>query len=326
MSEALRTIHVGLGPIGLRILRAGVESEICHPVACVDIAPQIAGESLPRIAGNDALPDIVVHDDIADALNVAEKAGAEIAVVCTGSRLAQIEDQFHTLLARGLSCISTCEELVFPWLRSPEAADRLDAVAVENRAALLAAGVNPGFVLDLFPYMTTRVCCRVDAVEVSRSVDASRRRRQLQEKIGCSMTPEEFDALAREGRIGHVGLAESAALLADSLGWQWEDYEESIEPLVAEEAISTDYLEVAAGEVRGQHQKLTMGAVSLELLMALDAEDSDRVRVDGEPSLNVVVPCGIHGDIATAGAIINFMRPLTMARPGLRTVTEVPLG
>lgn len=326
MSDPLRTVHMGLGPIGLQIAIAGFDAGICRPVACADIAPEIAGRSLREVAARDDLPEVTVLPEMAEALDAAREAGADLAVVCTGSHLERIEDQFAAVLERGLCCISTCEELVFPWLRSPEAADRLDGIALQNDVALLGAGVNPGFVLDLLPYVMSRVCVQVSGVHAGRFVDASRRRRQLQEKIGCGMAPEQFRALAAEGRIGHVGLAESAALLADSLGWPWEEFEESIEPVIADEAIATEYLEVAAGEVRGQHQQLSMGQVTLELVMALGEEERDEVRIDGSPPVDMVVRGGIHGDVATAGAVINFMRPLTRSRPGLRTVTEVPLG
>lgn len=324
MSGAVRTVHVGLGPIGRRIVQAGFDAGICRPVAAADLSPEIAGKSLHDLAGREGIGELSICDGIAEALDLAVEAEADLAVVCTGSHLQQIEDQFAAVLERGLRCISTCEELVFPWLRSPEIADNLDNIAIEHQAALLAAGVNPGFVLDLLPYVMTRVCESVQSVYAGRFVDASRRRQQLQAKIGSGMTVEQFRALAEEGRIGHVGLTESAALLADSLGWAWDEYEESLEPVVAEEPIRSEHFEVAAGEVRGQHQRLSMGGVTLELVMALGEDDLDEVRIEGTPPVQMLVGGGIHGDVATAGTVINFMRPLMLARPGLRTVTEVP--
>lgn len=326
MADTLRTVHIGLGTIGLEILKSGARAGICEPVACADISPELAGRSLRSILQGEDLPDVSVCASLEDALGAADDVGADLAVVCTGSHVEAVEPQFTAVLERGLCCISTCEELVFPWLRAATAADRLDAVAVANEVALLGAGVNPGFVLDLFPFVMTRVCQRIDSVSAGRFVNASRRRQQLQAKIGSGMHPDDFRELASQGKIGHVGLAESAALLADSLGWQWDDFEETIDPVIAKEPIGTDYFEVAAGQVRGQHQTLTMGDVRLELIMALGEEERDEVRVEGVPPVHVVVQGGIHGDTATAGAVINFMWPLVSAAPGVRTVTEVPLA
>jgi 2,4-diaminopentanoate dehydrogenase len=326
MSDALKAVYIGMGTIGLEIIRAGARAGIAEPVACADISPEIADKPLRAVAQDEDLPEMTICASMEDALEAGQEAGAEIAVVCTGSQVEAVEAQFTAVLERGMCCISTCEELVFPWLRAASAADRLDSIGVENGVALLGAGVNPGFVLDLFPFVLTRVCQRVEAVFAGRSLDASRRREQLQAKIGSGMRPDEFRELASEGKIGHVGLAESAALLADSLGWQWDDFTETIDPVIAEEPIETEYFSVAEGQVRGQHQTLTMGDVELELIMALGEDERDEVRVDGRPPVHAIVEGGIHGDTATAGAVINFMRPLVNAKPGLRTVTDVPLA
>ncbi len=326
MGDVIRTVHVGLGPIGLEIIRAGVAGGRCVPVAAADISPGIAGRSLRELIEGDDILEVEVADDLAAALDVAVEADAEAAVVCTGSYVEAVEDQFAAALERGLCCISTCEELVFPWLRAATTADRLDGVAVENDAVLLGAGVNPGFVLDLLPFVLTRVCESVRSVHASRCLDAGRRRQQLQAKVGAGMDPEDFRALAAEGQIGHVGLAESAALLADSLGWPWDEFEETIDPVVASEAISSEHVDVAAGRVRGQAQTLRMGRVTLELVMALGEADRDEVRIEGEPPVRAIIEGGIHGDRATAGMVINLLAPMLAAEPGLRTVTEIGLG
>ncbi|HCA48154.1 MAG TPA: dihydrodipicolinate reductase [Armatimonadetes bacterium] len=326
MNDRLRTVHVGLGTIGLEVLKAGVRAGICEPVACVDIAPQVAGRSLREVLPGEDLPELAVSGDLESALEAAAAAEAELAVVCTGSSVEAVEPQLTAAMERGLSCISTCEELVFPWLRAATEADRLDAVAVTNRVSLLGAGVNPGFVLDLFPFVMTRVCQRVDKIYAGRFLNASLRRQQLQAKIGSGMHPDDFRGLASQGRIGHVGLAESGALLADSLGWPWGEFEETIEPIVAEERVSSAHFQIAAGQVCGQHERLTMGDLRLELVMAHGEEERDEVRIEGLPPVHAIVSGGIHGDIAAAGAVINFMWPLMAAEPGLRTVTEVPLA
>lgn len=326
MRDAIRTVHVGLGPIGCEIVRAGVAAGSCEPVAAADISPEIVGRTLGDVVEVGEGLGFEVCDDLEEAIEAGLDAGADVAVVCTGSHVEALEEQFATVLSAGLSCISTCEELVFPWLRAATSADRLDAIAVENDAVLLGAGVNPGFVLDLLPFVLSRVCERIRAVHAGRYVDGSRRRRQLQAKIGAGMDPDGFRALAAEGKIGHVGLAESAALLADSLGWPWDEFEETIDPVIAREAMTSEHFRVAPGQVCGQHQRLRMGQVTLELIMALGGSDRDVVRIDGQPPVNAVIEGGIHGDTATAGVVVNLLSPLLRAEPGLRTVTEVPLG
>ena len=329
MGAAVKTVHIGLGPIGLEIVRAGVRAGLCEPVGVADINPDLVGCNLADLTG-DEMPSVRVSGDAGEAARQGVETGAEVAVVATGSHLAAIEDQFECLLSTGLNCLSTCEELVFPWLKAADAADRLDAVAREHNVSLLGVGVNPGFVLDLLPFVMTRVCQQVTGVYAGRFVDASLRRRQLQAKIGCGLTEDEFRFRAAENAVGHVGLAESAALLADSLGWSWDDIEETIDPVVAEGAVGSEHFEVAAGQVRGQAQTVTLtapeGKVELELVMALGEPSRDIVRVTGEPPVHLVVEEGIHGDRATAGTVINSLGPVLNAPSGLRTVADIPLA
>jgi len=323
-----KTLHVGLGPIGREIVIATVKGGACEPVAAVDINPELIGKSLADVV--EGAPDIEILGDLAQAAETAADRGATAALVATGSRVEQVAPQFETLMAAGLNCVSTCEELVFPWLRAATQADELDALAREHQVSALGVGVNPGFVLDLLPFVITRVCQTVTAIYATRIVNGSLRRRQLQAKIGSGLSEDEFRARAADNAIGHVGLGESAALLADSLSWPWDNIEQSIEPVIADVDVTSDCFEVKRGQVRGQAQKLTLlapqGRIELELIMALDEPSMDTVRVEGEPPVNVVVEGGIHGDRATGGTVVNFVTPCVKATPGLRTVADVPLS
>jgi 2,4-diaminopentanoate dehydrogenase len=81
-------------------------------------------------------------------------------------------------------------------------------------------------------------------------VNASLRRKPLQLKIGSGLSPEEFRARGRAGTLGHMGLLESVAMIGAALGWELDAIEQTLDPLVADTAIRTDALEVAAGQVR----------------------------------------------------------------------------
>src|SRR5207237_1722591 len=102
-------------------------------------------------------------------------------------------------LSAGLSVVSTCEELSYPWLRHPEIAERLDKIAERRKVALLGTGVNPGFVLDRLPATLGSVVGRVDRVRALRVVDARTRRLQLQREVGAGMNGEEFGRSGADG-------------------------------------------------------------------------------------------------------------------------------
>ena len=67
MVNKYRTLHVGLGPIGLRIASASVKSGLCEPVAAADINPDLAGRTLGEVAEAEGVPDVEVIGDLAEA-------------------------------------------------------------------------------------------------------------------------------------------------------------------------------------------------------------------------------------------------------------------
>jgi len=74
--------------------------------------------------------------------------------------------------------------------------------------------------MDFLPTVLTGVCRNVKKVEVWRVQDASVRRIPFQQKIGVSLTLEEFEAKKKDGTLRHVGLPESVDFIADRLGWK----------------------------------------------------------------------------------------------------------
>ncbi len=65
--------------------------------------------------------------------------------------------------------------------------------------------------------------------------------------------------------------------------------------------------------------------ISLDLTMAINLEDpKDVVVLDGPVPLRLKVPGGIPGDSATVALLLNHVRVVHAAQPGLRTLLDVP--
>ena len=100
-------------------------------------------------------------------------------------------------------------------------------------------------------------CTRVDHVRAVRVLDAARRRGQFVKKVGAGLTPEEFEA--QKGGLGHVGLAESAHLLADVVGVSTKrEVRERFVPRIAETAVRVGNVAVENGHVLGVSQSVAI--------------------------------------------------------------------
>jgi 2,4-diaminopentanoate dehydrogenase len=329
VAKKIRVVQFGVGPIGALIVRLMREKLSLEIVGAVDNDPSKAGRDLGEIVGaSDAPWGIMIVPDIAVALD----GPTDVVLHSTSSYLPKVAAELLACLTGGCSVVSTCEELAYPFHKHPELARKLDAAAKEEGVALVGTGVNPGFVMDKLVLTLSAAAQRVDWARATRIVDASKRRLPLQQKIGAGMAPDQFREQAAAGRIKHHGLPESVAMVGDALGFRLDDISETIEPVLTDEPIKTQFLEVARGQVAGVRQ-IARGTsagrekVSMELAMYVGAkEPSDTVELRGEPNLSMTIPGGTHGDLATAALVVNTISAILAAPAGLRTVRDLPLA
>lgn len=329
MRKKIRVVQYGVGPIGAAIARLMRQKSALEIVGAIDTDPAKAGKDLGEIAGAPDAPwGVKVSSDAAKILD----GHVDVVIHSTSSYLESVMDQLTACLEAGCCIVSTCEELAYPFRKHPELSKKLDTTAQEEGVALVGTGVNPGFVMDKLVLTLAAVSQRVDHAKATRIVDASHRRLPLQKKIGAGMTPEEFRAQVAAGVIKHHGLPESIAMVADGLGLTVDDISETIEPVIAENSVRTEYLEVAAGQVAGVHQ-IARGTAAgkekifMELKMYVGARNAaDTIELEGEPKLTLTIPGGTHGDIATAAVVVNAIPVILAAPAGLRTSRDLPLS
>ena len=327
----IRVVHLGLGEIGKRTIEVLLAQ---HPavklVGVVDVNPMLIGQPLRRImagrTGN--VPALNVAGTLHEALR---NARADAATMTTGSRTVDVRGTVEELIAAGIHVVSTCEELAFPQLRAAGIAAALDKKARRAGVVVLGTGVNPGFAMDAFALACTAPCRLVRSIRVLRSLDARKRRVQLQKKVGAGMSVAEVRALIRRNAIGHVGLGESVAMIAAGLGWKLDAIKEHFSPVVATAPVASAFYRVQAGQVRGMRMTaagLVDGKkkIELDLTMALGAETYDEVRIDaggGDPPLVVRTTTGFHGDTSTVAILVNCVRAVAGLEPGVRTMLDL---
>ena len=320
-----RICQIGLGPLGRRILTDLYRRGLGEVLAVVD--PALAGKQLSDfVEGAPAGIEIVASLD-----EVANWNAIRCTLVTTLSDLELCMDTFTGLLTRGQAVISTCEELSWPWLRHPVLASTLHELAIKHDARLLGTGVNPGFLMDLLPVVGSTLCEEVSSMKIERIQEASQRRLPFQDKIGATLSTADFGARVKAGSLRHVGLGESLHAVAHYMGMQVARWEESIEPVIAEQALDCGLGPIPAGHACGVHQEArawdSKDKLLLELIFhaAIGTEDPrDAIHISGTPELSLLIPGGVHGDTATSAVVLNSIRPLLGAERGLHTMSSLP--
>ena len=330
-SRPLRVCLYGLGAIGSATARALLANPDMRITGVIDIDPRKTGRdlhSLLRMRGNSG---IKVVADAADALS---SSAHDVVIHSTGSRLKLIAAQLEEIVGAGFPCVTSCEEMAFPEAAAPGLARRLDRAARAKGVALLGAGVNPGFVMDALVLALSGATREVDHIIVERVLDPLSRRKVFQKKVGLGMTWKEANHLVSEASMGHIGLKESAHLIARGMGWNITNVVEDVRVLCADEAPKARSRRASHPDapVTGLQQTLIAKSgrterIRMEMLMQAGVEGAhDAIAINGHPGLNLWIQGGIPGDEATVSCLINAaLHAVAPPRTGLLTVLDLPL-
>lgn len=325
LEERIRIGIVGLGWVGQEVARASFEDPRVTLVGVADSDPMKAGRDLGEIIGEGRLGRSI--DASVEAMLARERP--EVAVVCTTSDVEKLGPTLELCVAHGAHVVTTCENLADPEIGLSQLEPGFDERVRRAGLVVLATGVNPGFAMDRLPVMLAQVTRNIRRIRVSRVVNASTRRAQLQAKIGVGMTPHGFSEAIRGGEIGHAGLSASLRLMAKGLGIPLDKTSEAFSPVLAASPTSSVLGPVPSGRVRGIYQiargyRARREIITLELTMALD-EPSPRDTIDivGEPPIHFEGE--LPGDPCTVAAVLSAIYVVVTMPPGLRTVLDVPL-
>jgi 4-hydroxy-tetrahydrodipicolinate reductase len=328
MARTLKVALAGLGPVGQATARLILQTPGLKLVAAVDPAPAYAGKDLGAVLGLTRKLRLKVEGR---PERFSKNAHADVAFVCTSSLLKDVKPQIAALLAARTHVLTTCEELAYPLPKRAADFRELDRLARRRKVSLLSTGVNPGFAMDALALVLTGPCAKVRRVSVTRVVDAATRNLPLQRRVGAGLSLGQFRRAVTEGAVRHVGLVESAHMIAGALGWKLDRVDETLDPAIAPRDFDTEYLRIAAGAAAGIRQSVRAYrggelAVSLDLQVYVGAEaPRDHVLVDGDPPVDATIAGGINGDRAAAAVLVNSLPHVLAAAPGLLTVRDLPL-
>lgn len=307
----MNAIHVeliGFGQIGRMLFRKWADGRLISVEKVVD--PAFAGEDARKLAGLSGGPLEIAAEPV---------AGPELAVVTTTSRVDGVLPLIKRCVELEMSVVTSCEELFFD--RS-EAVREVADFAEKQSLAILACGINPGFLMDLLPTVLSGASMNIRSITVERYQDASDRRTQFQKKIGAGLSLDAFAEAVNAGTLRHVGLTESMRFLADALGWELAEITEEISPVTDNGAAARGVRQLGIGKLADGRE-----AVRLDFQAAVgEPEPRDRIVIEGEPRIESVIPGGLNGDAGTCAVITSLVRRVaSCGQTGLLTLKDLPI-
>ena len=321
-------IHFGLGTVGRAALRLCGTREWIRSVGAVT-----GGTSSVRVrTGEGEIPaDLPLSTD---PVFLLDRLQPEVALIATRSPIADVKDDILRCVERGVSVVSSSEELAYPGVTDSEAAEQIGEACLAGGAAVVATGINPGFVFDVLPVVIAGACWDVARVSVTRALDCSVFGQTIHRSLGVGYSPAGFEEARRAGIIrGHIGFEESAMVIAEVLGRGLDDFEEDVQPLLADRSYQLAEYVLSPGQTAGVVQEATgwvKGRPWLRFDLSLHVEPEsvgiethDHIRIEGENTIDVTIRPGTQSILTTSARMVNSIPAVMSAAPGLYTAAEL---
>lgn len=271
-----------------------------------------------------------------DAAGVLRDAQPEVVIVATRSELDEVAPHLELAAAAGARAIlCTAEELAFVVPGASRAGDAIRELPAAFGTTIVAAGVNPGFVLDLWPLVLSGLAWDVDRLTARRVVDVSVFAPGTRARLGIGFPVDAFEAGVADGSItGHVGFRESLRALCAAMGREPDRVAIETLPIVAEERIELSDGVVGSGLTAGASQRAEAWLdgrpwISIELLLhvrpaAAGLRTADETHLVGRHDLRVAIDPGCGAILSTAALLVNGIPGALRAEAGLYGPGSLP--
>lgn len=320
----------GFGRVG----RATVELALQRP--WLELRAVLATSASAGIRVADVVPGapprLVVSEDPERELALAKP---DVIIVATRSTLAEVLPHLTASAARGVPVLCTAEELAYVEPADSPQAEAVHSLAANRKVPILAVGINPGFVLDLWPLVATGLAWDVMSITARRVVDGSVFGPRVRARLGIGFTRGEFEAGLSAGTIsGHLGFRESMRTIAAAMGVSLDGLTVETRPLVARSRIERDDMTIAAGQSAGTLQRAVATRdgrpwITIDFVVHVAPEADglrtlDELTVEGRNRMHVVVEGGFKAVAGTAALLVNAIPAALRSAPGLHGPASLP--
>jgi 4-hydroxy-tetrahydrodipicolinate reductase len=220
-----RVIQWGTGNVGTHSLRGILERPELELVGLRVYSPEKIGRDAGDFVGR-APTGVIATDDIEAIVGTPADCVLYHSFGTTLVSLDQPVDELARLLASGKNVVASAVDLfinftpgVAPKFLTPAVVEKLHDACLTGNSTLYAAGMTPGFALDLWPITMSRVCRRVDSMSITEVVDMRDYRSSMMSFMGFGLPPDaDVPMYALFEDTANSPYAGTLALIAEALG------------------------------------------------------------------------------------------------------------
>jgi len=334
--ENVKVTIWGFGAMGSGIAKMLLDKKGVEIVGILDRNPDRVGKNMFEVLN---MPQLKGHNPVIIRENPEEvitEGSCDIVVVATDSFVKKAFDKIEFVLTQKINVITLAEEMSYPRAQHPELAHKLDEIAKRNGVSVLGTGINPGLVMDLLAICLSGAMTHVDRVMCKRINSLSPFGKAVMEEQGVGISAEEFEKGVQDGSLaGHVGFAESVAMISDALGLSVDSFKQQMTPIITNVDRKAPHGSAKAGNVAGVNmtgQGLKGSNIIIEMEhpqqiepLAEGVHTGDYIELKGTPSISMQITPEIDGGLGTIAMCGNCIPHVINAKAGLISMLDIPV-
>jgi hypothetical protein len=321
--SSVRVVLLGFGVVGRGVLRAVAGRSGLEIVGIIVRRPELNGRPATELVA-EAPPGLRLSTDGPAVLATTRP---DVVLVATRSSLPEVLPQLQLAASTGVAVACTAEELAYIEPGDGPEAAAIFALSEQRQIPIVALGLNPGFLLDVWPLMLASIAVEIESIDAVRIVDVSGLGPVVRASLGIGHSPAAFaDGLAA-GRIGgHIGFRESLRMIGAALGRPIDATTVETLPIMAQRDRSLPNGQIRKGQTAGVsqvatgstdgHEWLRVEMTASVALDELDAAPIDRIHIVGNPDLTATIAPSAPSVGGTIARLVN----------ALPTVPAMPVG
>ena len=343
----LKVVQVATGTVGTHSLRTIIGRRDMDLVGLLVFNPEKVGKDAGELAGSGPV-GVVATNDFDEILSLDADVVAYNALGETHDPKAAL-DQICALLESGKNVCSTAVSVhIYPDIvKSSPLRERLQAACHAGGVSFHSSGINPGYMMDVWPIALCRLSRRIDTIYMTEMVDMSRyTSRQIGDFIGFGRPVEQPTVQLPKEVVVESSFYASLQMFADATGLQIDDVTLDWHVAPSPRTIITPVYRVEPGQVGAVRIVLRAyrdGRLRVEnqwvWVLGEDVAPADwpygdgawTVRVVGDPALETRIDASTLFDaqqpdvLMTAVHAVNAMPAVAAAPPGIHTHLDLPL-
>lgn len=328
--KKLKVIQVGTGAVGTHSLRAILGRRdmklvglmVFNPANVGKDAGEFIGGSPVGILATDKLEDILALDaDVVSYNALGETLDSQAAL-----------DAICRLLESGKNVCSTAVSVhIYPkTIKGYDLEGRLQAACEKGGVSFHSSGINPGYMMDVWPITLCRLSRHIETIYMTEMVDMSRyTSKQVADFIGFGKSPEEMTFQIPKETVLESSFYASLRMFADATGLEFDDVTVEWQGAPSHRLIVTPVCRVEPGQVGAVRILLRAykdGKIKVEnqwiWVLGNDIAPPDWPYGDGAWTLKIVGDPCIETRIE-ASTLYDAKQP-DVLMTGLQTVNAIP--